>query len=550
MKRKSITAFTVLILAVAMLLTACGGNAIFPTGIVLMDPPADFEIPSAYQSIMFTPNSLGIVVDGEGMPRVIQPDFSIFVVQDADRTVRYAAYGEKHGIGGKPIAAGLYEVAIKGDVEADGSISVKVKRTGRAPIDVSDLPAELSGGGSPGGTPLFEYLNNPAIHALDANFETDFPVSVSVLYQNVGGGSPYTVTDEATIRAVFAALKNLSVTGEGGFAHTDDYLTYYFTMADGGSMQFTFQSGCYIGHNETLLSLEGFRALTEALSYPPDWQPPEEIRPLYTNERLGFEIELFEGWEATETNESTVEIIPPEKLQKETTTNLIIERIEGRTAEDMAAEAKAQSRFGTLVEKAKNGYVYNTYLYINGPYTGVSLRWEKPGEAGTVLWTEAQFVNGGNGNSYLIYYTTIHDARYDSRLSWFGTYAGSVAYTFRLPELELEYESGAGSRSTEEKAALLEERLKLVQPLLYPGSFPDDFFESTSDKIEYKCNADFGKVAAWYEGCLPRLFEEGDASVEKDKTWRRYSGTYEGNKLIIILIGRESRSETSISILF
>jgi hypothetical protein len=533
MKRKSITVFTALIFALAVLLAACDARAIFPAGVVLMDPPPDFEIPSAYQSIRFTPDSLGIEVDGEGMSRVIQPDFSIFVTQDADRTVSYAAYGEKR-VGGQSADAGLYAVTLKADVQSDGSISVTVKRKGSAPILVSASPKKTSNG-----TPLFAYLNNPDVYALDANFETDFPVSVSVLYQNVGGGSPYTATDEATIRAVFAALKNISVTGEAGSAHTDDYLTYYFTMADGGGMEFTFQSGCYIGHNETLLSLEGFNALAEALSYPPDWEPPEEIRPLYANERLGFEIELFEGWEAREVNESAVEIIPPGKLQEETTTNLIIERVAGRGAEALAAEAKAQSRFGTVIEREYN------YLYIDGPYTGVRLQWEKPGEAGTVLWTDAQFVDDGDGNSYLIYYTTIHDARYDSRLTWFGTYASAVAYTFHLPKLE-----EAEIRDPEEEAARLAERLELVRPLLYPGSFRDDFWESDSDDFEYKCNADFDKIAAWYEDCLPKLFEEGDASAEKDENWRRYSGTYAGNELIIVLMGRGSRAETSISILF
>ncbi len=85
-----------------------------------------------------------------------------------------------------------------------------------------------------GATPLADFA---------AGFENNFPESVSVLYQNVSGGSPYTVTDAETIRAVFDALKNITVTGEGGMAHTDDYLTYYFTYEGGGRMSFSFQSG-------------------------------------------------------------------------------------------------------------------------------------------------------------------------------------------------------------------------------------------------------------------------------------------------------------------
>ena len=117
-------------------------------------------------------------------------------------------------------------------------------------------------------------------------FETDFPVSVSVLYQNVGGGEPYAVADEATIRAVYEALQNIEVTGENGWAHTDDYLTYSFKMNNGNSISFHFQSGSYHGRSDRLFSLSGFGALLEALDYPSDWEPPEEGRPPYANERL------------------------------------------------------------------------------------------------------------------------------------------------------------------------------------------------------------------------------------------------------------------------
>jgi len=256
------------------------------------------------------------------------------------------------------------------------------------------------------------------------NFKSNFPVSVSVLYQNVGGGQPYTVTDEKMIRDVFEALKNIEVVEENGMAHTDDYLTYYFTMADNSSIQFTFQSGCYIGRRDNLLSLTGFGALSAALDYPPDWEPPEVIRPLYVNERLGFEIELFENWEACETEGGAVEIIGPRDSSKETTTNLIIERIEGCTAEQLADKAKKESLFGS-VTKSKDKVWIST---IGG--NGVTLEFEKPGPDGLTLWTNAQFANDNKGNCYLIYYTTIH--KDDGRSTWFGGNANSIIYTFRL----------------------------------------------------------------------------------------------------------------------
>ena len=124
----------------------------------------------------------------------------------------------------------------------------------------------IDGGLENGKTPCADFAQS---------FDANFPVSVSVLYQNVGGGEPYAVTDEATIRAVFDALQNIEVTGENGWAHTDDYLTYSFGMKDGSSMKFTFQSGCFNGRGERLFSLRGFDALAAALSYPPDWEPPE-----------------------------------------------------------------------------------------------------------------------------------------------------------------------------------------------------------------------------------------------------------------------------------
>jgi hypothetical protein len=135
-------------------------------------------------------------------------------------------------------------------------------------------------------------------------------------------------------------------------------------------------------------------------------------------------------WEARETENGTVEIIPPGKLASETTTNLVIARIEGRTAERAAAEANERSRFGT-VTKNRDG-VRSRQIFGDG----VTLEFEKPGDGGTILWTNAQFANDGASNRYLMYLTTIHDARYNSSLSWFGTYADAILFTFRLPARE------------------------------------------------------------------------------------------------------------------
>lgn len=122
-----------------------------------------------------------------------------------------------------------------------------------------------------GGTPLFEFLNDPAITAFAQSFETDFPVSVAVLYQNVGGGEPITKDEERVIRAVFTALSKMVVMKEAGPGHTDDYLTYTFRMKDGKSVSFSFQSGM-LDMDMALYEIVGYKELLKALR-PPGWAP-------------------------------------------------------------------------------------------------------------------------------------------------------------------------------------------------------------------------------------------------------------------------------------
>ena len=119
------------------------------------------------------------------------------------------------------------------------------------------------------GTPLFEYLDNPEVTAFAEGFETNIPTSVSVTHYMVDGGEPYEVTDEATIRAVFEALSNMTVLGEcSESAHTDDDLFYRFFMEDGSTIYFIFQNDCLMLNGAYLYHVEGFDALWEALPYP------------------------------------------------------------------------------------------------------------------------------------------------------------------------------------------------------------------------------------------------------------------------------------------
>lgn len=116
-------------------------------------------------------------------------------------------------------------------------------------------------------TTLFEFIGSEKLMTFAENFEENFPVSVSVLYQSVDGGEPYYATDEATIRAVFEALSRMVVLEEAGWGHTDDYLNYYFEMPDGSTIGgFSFQGGKYLGPRMNLYKVSGFSELYSTLN--------------------------------------------------------------------------------------------------------------------------------------------------------------------------------------------------------------------------------------------------------------------------------------------
>ncbi len=120
------------------------------------------------------------------------------------------------------------------------------------------------------GKPLFEYLNDPALTTFAENFETDFPVAVSVRHDGLGGGVPRAATDPKIIRAVFEALRDITVLAEWPISgHTDDELIYTFQMADGRNIgRFAFQDGMLLDEWMSVYELTGFDALQEALPDP------------------------------------------------------------------------------------------------------------------------------------------------------------------------------------------------------------------------------------------------------------------------------------------
>jgi len=131
--------------------------------------------------------------------------------------------------------------------------------------DTADLPQE--------GLPLLEYLNDPILIAFAENFEEDFPISVSVRHDGEASGTPTTVTDPETIRAVFEALRNITVLGDWPVSgHTDDYLNYYFEMPDGKFVYgFEFQDSMLLDSWMGLHEITGFDTLQRALPDPGVW---------------------------------------------------------------------------------------------------------------------------------------------------------------------------------------------------------------------------------------------------------------------------------------
>ncbi|MDR2514081.1 MAG: hypothetical protein LBD02_02600 [Christensenellaceae bacterium] len=116
--------------------------------------------------------------------------------------------------------------------------------------------------------PLFVFLGE---EAFAEGFEANFPVEVAVSYTSVAGEERRVSSDPQVIRDVFNALKEIVVLSEEGPAHTDDYLDYSFSFADGGGLGFSFQSGM-LHRMETLYALSGMAELENAL--PPPWVLP------------------------------------------------------------------------------------------------------------------------------------------------------------------------------------------------------------------------------------------------------------------------------------
>ena len=85
--------------------------------------------------------------------------------------------------------------------------------------------------------------------------------SATVLYDQGGGNEPYTTTDQEEIRAIYKALKNITVTGESEMSVTDCYHFVSFEFEDGTSYGYHFEGTdllCYGDSNYEITSAGDF----------------------------------------------------------------------------------------------------------------------------------------------------------------------------------------------------------------------------------------------------------------------------------------------------
>ena len=116
---------------------------------------------------------------------------------------------------------------------------------------------------------LLDFLGNAALNDFIAQFESNFPQGVVACYQTVAGATYNTANDAVTIQSVIDALINMQVQGKKGSGHTDDYLTYYFVLADGTTVgNITFQTDMLLSDIMDLYEVTGYGALVNALPPP------------------------------------------------------------------------------------------------------------------------------------------------------------------------------------------------------------------------------------------------------------------------------------------
>ena len=90
------------------------------------------------------------------------------------------------------------------------------------------------------------------------------PQSANVLYDQSGSRPDVDVTDEETIRQIYAGLCRIEAVGETDMSVTDCYHHVIFTLQDGTQVQFAFESEeILVCGGEPALFRDGWRRTVE-----------------------------------------------------------------------------------------------------------------------------------------------------------------------------------------------------------------------------------------------------------------------------------------------
>ena len=92
-----------------------------------------------------------------------------------------------------------------------------------------------------GESPILVFDQSEGAKKLMTAFDKGSIESVEFLYDEGGAGEPYTTEDQAEIREVYKAFKNITVIGESETSVTDSYHDVVFNFADGDSYSYHFE---------------------------------------------------------------------------------------------------------------------------------------------------------------------------------------------------------------------------------------------------------------------------------------------------------------------
>ena len=412
---------------------------------------------------------------------------------------------------------------------------------------------------SPTEVPLFEFCG---ITQFADNFETDFPISVSVVHNTIESGTPIIVNSETTIRAVFEALRGITVGGENGSAHTDDHLQYWFTMQDGSRLGFSFQQGQLMRGN-SLYKITGFGKLTSALSYQTienrktidensytigdvpagesllDWIKSGQFSYCFDMEIRSAEEEIvLQGSGGVAANKGDFVIYYSDD---DTSYRLVYKDGIHYVVDDgkkLCAEVSGESLDQYIIPGLITDWAQVALLDSGEEIIDeISLIFEHCTIAGT---ESLIFLNNGQ---VCAIDTTYEE--YSIRLFVYFASNRSDGAAGALPGISFDLPENY-AQSMEEH---MQQSLALVSPVVFPGSVLDENF-SHSNSLLFDCDRPFKEVVNWYKDLWPSLgIENGNVHVDK-KDYYSYDFRYMDRALAVTIrdmsSGRQKKCDISI----